>query len=286
MKGVIVINGYYQSEAYSHQISRLLEEFDKQGKRLNMLINNEPNRVGSTFDFDFAVFLDKDVAFAKIMENDGVRVFNCSFAIENTDSKIKTALVLDKYSVNMPTTIAAPVQYKYALDKGYLNKVGATLGYPLVVKTAQGSLGTGVYLANNQEELYRIDQSLKNADKLYQKYIECSSGKSYRVIVIGNEVKAAMLLENSSDFRSNANLGGRAKGVKLSKEYTRLAENVSKYLALDYCGIDFFVGNEMLLEVNSNAFFSKAEEVTKVNIAKQYTSYILRTMGEITNECN
>ena len=286
MKGVVVVNGYYQSKSYTHQVSRILDEFAKQNKLLELFVNNQPIIVGSSFDCDFAIFLDKDVSLARMMESSGVVVFNSSFSIENTDSKTKTALLLSNYDIKMPKTISAPVQYKYICDEAYLSKMGTKLGYPLVVKTAQGSLGTGVYLAKNLEELVQIDKNLGNCDKLYQEYIKESTGKSYRVIVIGNKVKAAMMLENSKDFRSNVNLGGTAKVAVLSKEYITLAENISRYLELDYCGIDFFVGNEMLLEVNSNAFFSKAEEITKVNIAKEYTDYILRVMGEITDERN
>lgn len=284
MKGAIVVNGYYVSEAYSHQVRRLQEEFSARNVAINVYKNNSPVLLGSHFNIDFAVFLDKDTVLARMMEKDGVMVFNSSFSIEATDSKIKTALLLSNYDIKMPQAIPAPVQYKYYFDKEYLKVVGEKLGYPLVVKTAQGSLGTGVFLANNEEELCEIDKNLGNCEKLYQQFIAESRGKSYRVIVIGNKVVTALLLENEKDFRSNVNLGGIAKVVHLNPNYTFLAENISRYLDLDYCGIDFFVGNEMLLEVNSNAFYKKAEEISKINIAKAYTDYILDVMGEITNE--
>lgn len=280
MKGVIVVNGYYTSDSYTHQVARLMEEFSFSDTKVDVYINNAPVLLGTKFNIDFAVFLDKDIILARIMEQDGVRVFNTSYAIENTDNKIKTALILANYDVKMPKTISAPVQYKYSFDSEYLKNAGKELGYPVVVKTAQGSLGTGVFIAYNEFELYNIDKNLGNCEKLYQQFIEESKGKSYRVIVIGNKVKATMILSNDKDFRSNVNLGGIAKIAHLNKRYQELAEKVSKYLDLDYCGIDFFVGNEMILEVNSNAFYKKAEEITKVNIAKEYTDYILGIMGE------
>ena len=51
-------------------------------------------------------------------------------------------------------------------------------------------------------------------------------------------------------------------------------------LDLDYCGIDFFVGAAMVIEVNSNAFFQKMEAVTNKNIAGAYAGYMVEYLKE------
>ncbi len=279
MKGAIIVNGYYKSTPYTHQVERLLQEFKAKGITICVYENRFPKLSAKDFGIDFAVFLDKDIALAQMLESEGVRVFNSSMAIEIADSKIKTAVALKKYDVKMPLTIPAPVKYSYLTDNQYLQSVGQLLNFPLVVKEDRGSLGTGVYLANNIKELIEIDTNLGSKQKLYQQYIAQSLGKSYRVIVVGNKVLAAIMLTNSLDFRSNANFGGVAEIAELSLEYIKAAEDISKYLLLDYCGIDFFVNEVMLLEVNSNAFFKSVEKTTGINVAKEYVEYIIDTMG-------
>lgn len=278
MKGVIITNGYYKSIPYTHQVSRLCQEFEERGVAVTVYENRFPIEVSTAFDFDFAVFLDKDIAFAQMIENQGIRVFNSSKAIETADSKIKTAVALKKFGVKMPVTIPAPVRYSYKADYKYLQKTAEILNFPLIVKEDRGSLGTGVYLVKNEKELIDIDGHLGITPKLYQQYIAQSAGKSYRVIVIGSKVIAAIMLTNEHDFRSNANLGGEAKAVMLNDNYIKAAQDISRYLELDFCGIDFFVNEEMVLEVNSNAFFETVEKITGINVAKAYVDNIINTI--------
>lgn len=278
MKGVIITNGYYKSIPYTHQVNRLCQEFEERGVAVTVYENRFPIELSKPFDFDFAVFLDKDIALAQILENQGIRVFNSSKAIETADSKIKTAVALKKFGVKMPITIPAPVRYSYKADYKYLQETAEILNFPLIVKEDRGSLGAGVYLAKNEKELIDIDGHLGIRPKLYQQFIGQSAGKSYRVIVIGSKVIAAIMLVNEHDFRSNANLGGEAKAVILNDNYIKAAQDISRYLELDFCGIDFFVNEEMVLEVNSNAFFEAAEKITGINVAKAYVDNIINTI--------
>lgn len=278
MKGVIITNGYYKSIPYTHQVNRLCQEFEERGVAVTVYENRFPIELSKPFDFDFAVFLDKDIALAQILENQGIRVFNSSKAIETADSKIKTAVALKKFGVKMPITIPAPVRYSYKADYEYLQETAEILNFPLIVKEDRGSLGAGVYLAKNEKELIDIDGQLGIRPKLYQQFIGQSAGKSYRVIVIGSKVIAAIMLVNEHDFRSNANLGGEAKAVILNDNYIKAAQDISRYLELDFCGIDFFVNEEMVLEVNSNAFFETVEKITGINVAKAYVDNIINTI--------
>lgn len=282
MRGAIIINGYYTSDSYNHQINRLKEEFLKRNVEIEIYPNKIPVSIGQQFDWDFGVFLDKDINLARILEKSNVVLFNSSFAIECADSKIKTAQYLSNYEdVVMPLTIPAPLKYKEGADTVYLEKVAKLLGYPLVVKANEGSLGSEVFLAKNLEELINIDSILGVRPHLYQQFVQESAGKSIRVMVIDHKVVCAMLLSNDKDFRSNANLGGIGEIVELDEEYKQAAENISEYMDLDYCGLDFFFGASILIEVNSNAFFKKMEELSQINIAGIYVEHIIKTMGEI-----
>lgn len=281
MKGAIISNGYYQSQAYSHQINRIVEEFSLRGITLDIIKNNQAISTTKEYDFDFALFLDKDLYLARLLEQKGIVVFNNSFAIEKCDDKISTTICLSKYDdVFMPKTIIAPLRYKKIKDMAFINQVEEMLGYPMVAKKAKGSLGDGVILIKDRQELEKIEEQLSDTSHLYQAYISDSAGKSIRAYVIGHKVVAGMLLENSNDFRSNAN-NSVAKKIELNKEYIVTAQNISEYLELDFCAVDFFYGAPMIIEVNSNAYFEKLEEISEHNIARQIADYVISFIKEI-----
>lgn len=280
MKGVIITNGYANTEGIAYQVKRLIEEFSAFGVEVENVKTNtliayiSGGKVECNITADFIIYLDKDVHVASMLEKAGYRLFNTREAIEVCDDKIKTHIALSGCGVNMPDTISSPLMYREAEDEFYLSV--ERLGYPMVVKEAHGSLGGQVWLVNNRQELIALRQKLKMKPHLYQKFIESSKGKDCRVIVVGGKVVAYYMRESTSDFRSNIELGGTGKKVDLPIEYVNVAEKVSKILGLDYCGVDLLIGREPIVcEVNSNAFFTGAEKVTGVNVAKRYAEYIL-----------
>ena len=59
----------------------------------------------------------------------------------------------------------------------------------------------------------------------------------------------------------------------------KFALATSKVLNLDYCAIDFVLNNNndlLLIEVNSNAYFTEIEKISNVNISKMYASFIYK----------
>lgn len=281
MKGAIVINGYYSLPSSVYQADRMKEELTKLGAETEIVKNDRPFPIGEKFCYDFAVFFDKDVNLARNMEESGVLVFNSSFATENTDDKIRTALIaLRDKEIITPLTIPSPKKYSYVKDAEYLKRIGEILGYPLVVKESKGSLGEQVYLAEDFDSLVKIDEKIGNKDKLYQQYVYESKGKSARIIVIGKKYFCAMLLNNDGDFRSNAHAGGKGIAVEADEEYVKAAERVAELFDLDYCGVDFFAVAPILIEVNGNAYFTEIEKVTGKNVARRYSEYILETTKE------
>lgn len=280
MKGVIITNGYANTEGIAYQVKRLTEEFSALGvdvenvKTDRLIAYISGGKVKCNVTADFIIYLDKDVHIASMLEKAGYRLFNTREAIEVCDDKIKTHIALSGCGVEMPDTISSPLMYREVEDEFYLSV--ERLGYPMVVKEAHGSLGGQVWLVNNRQELIGLRKKLKMKPHLYQKFIDSSKGKDYRVIVVGGKTVAYYMRESSGDFRSNIELGGAGKKVELPIEYARVAEKVSKILGLDYCGVDLLLGREPIVcEVNSNAFFTGAERVTGVNVAKRYAEYIL-----------
>lgn len=281
MKCLIVVNGYFTSEAYDYQVTRIINELQKKGVQSEIYRNNRAFSPDVNFDCDFCIFLDKDINLAECLEGQGIKLFNSAAAIKNADSKIKTTIILNKTEdIKMQKTLFAPKKYNSATDIAFLNQVADRLGFPLVFKSAYGSRGEQVKLINNIEELIKIDEKYWNEEHLYQEYRNSSAGKSVRVIVVGGKAIGAIKLENTLDFRSNAYLGGKGSVFELTDEYKSVSEKVSKAMNLDYCGVDLFCDKPIVIEVNSNAYFKEFEEKTGINTAEIFAEYIMENIND------
>ncbi|MDD7214701.1 MAG: RimK family alpha-L-glutamate ligase [Clostridia bacterium] len=287
MKAAIIVNGFTRSAGADYQPARLKEEFEKAGvaaeiiKNYGALCKIINGEISCDINADFCVFLDKDKYLSAALEKKGVKLFNKSKAIEDCDDKAVTFLRLSDNGVPMPDTITAPLCYtpEAKISDEFINEVVNSLGLPLIIKTAYGSLGNGVFLAQSAEEVKKISDNLKCVPHLYQKFIKESYGRDVRVIVIGGKVFGAIKRVSDGDFRSNLSLGGKAEIFTPDEKLIGLAEKTARLLGLDYCGIDFlFTENGFTVcEVNSNAFFKGFESATGLNVAEAFVRYILKS---------
>lgn len=286
MKGLILINAYAPI-VRTRQVERLESEFGRLGISVDVMRNDgfvaRVQNGAAVLDtaYDFCLYLDKDKYTSHIMQK-FMRLFNSAEAIELCDDKMTTHISLSGGGIPMPDTIPAPLCYDRTakITANSLEKIIAVLGLPTIVKTAYGSMGSGVYKADTFDELERLANELKLTPHLYQKYIASSSGKDMRVIVVGDRVLGGIMRESSTDFRSNVALGGKATRVEVPSDIRSYALKASRMLGLDYCGIDFLLGDTPLLcEVNSNAFFDAFEDATGINVAKAYATHITEILA-------
>jgi len=289
MKGVILVNAYSQEEEYLYQAERMKEELEKRGVATDILRNDsfrlivDKNKIGiRNLDYDFFIYWDKDKYILEGLDGLGKRIFNKQKAIADCDDKMTTYLRLAEKNIPLPKTLPGLLCYYEAtpLKEEGLDLIEKELPYPMVVKEAYGSLGKGVYLAKNREELRQKLEKIKTIPHLIQEYISQSYGKDIRVIVINKQYVGAMLRKSNKDFRSNIAGGGAGERIDPPESLKRLAERVAEILDLDYCGCDFLIRGEedfVLCEVNSNAFFCAFEKVTGINVASIYADHILST---------
>lgn len=289
-RGLILINAYSTIETGINQATRLKEEFSLCGVQVDIVKNGEfctyiENNLFKTnyVEYDFCVYLDKDKYISEILEKKGVKLFNNHNAIRVCDDKMRTYIALCEKGIDVVDTIPGALCYteNAKIDEQKIKEIGDKLGYPVVVKHNYGSLGQGVFKADNYEELLSLANKAKLAPHLFQKMIKTSYGKDIRVIVIGGKVFASMLRVSKNDFRSNIELGGVGQSITLDEKTTYLCEKVAKILDLDYCGIDVLLGENnkpIICEVNSNAFFGGIEKVTGKNVAKRYVEHILNSI--------
>ena len=290
MRGVALVNAYYQTDEIMYQPRRMQEEFAALGVELEILSADampfcvEGGALRSSLaKYDFLVFWDKDKYLLAAAEAAGMPVFNGCYGVTVCDDKMLTFLALADHGIPMPKTLPGLLCYRpeAQLSQAALARAEAELGYPLVVKESYGSLGAGDHLVRNRGELAAVMERVRLKPHLMQQFIGESAGRDVRVVVVGEEALGGMLRTSEGDFRSNLARGGRAEPYPVDGGTAALAVKIARILRLDYCGIDFLLGREGLLacEVNSNAFFGGFERTTGVNVAKKYAEHILRTLA-------
>lgn len=231
----------------------------------------------------FVLFWDKDIYLAERLENQGLKLFNSSKAINLCDNKILMYQELNKKGVKIPRTFIAPKTFEGLnyRQRGFIDNVVKEIGLPLVIKGAYGSFGEQVYLASSLAELNKIIDGLGYKDFLMQEYIASSKGQDIRINVVGNKAVVSMLRTNEKDFRSNISNGGHGSLYQPEKEYLDLAIKAAKALGLDFAGVDVMFGpnNEPIIcEVNSNPQFKSTYDATGINLADVIAEYILKSL--------
>jgi gamma-F420-2:alpha-L-glutamate ligase len=290
-KGLAIVNAYEILPGAEHFYERMKEEFAKLGISLDLKTNSEilshlsseGTLCGQALACDFILYLDKDLYLSHELEKLGYRLFNKADSIELCDDKMLTYLALANHGIKMPKTISGPLNYSGDISLAFLKNLQKELSFPFVAKTNFGSLGQGVYLLKNPEDLLAFETQHGGEPRLYQEFIASSKGHDFRIVVIGGKVVAAMKrISDTGDFRSNIALGGHGEKVDLDSKFAELAEKTCKILSLDYAGIDVLTGPKgepILCEANSNAFIAGIEKTTGINVAALYARYIQKQIS-------
>lgn len=292
MKGLIFINPFLVPKESVHQAERLKEEFNNLGVEVE-IISDASTRIamhseGMTARIpkpDFVVYLDKDKYLSNALEKGGARLFNSHNAVRVCDDKAETYIALAGRGIKFPKTVFGALCYREDLKikEEWADRIIGHLNLPIIIKESFGSMGKGVYKAENKEELLAIMEKVKTKPHLFQEYLPYKKGVDVRVIVIGGKAVASMQRINENDFRSNVGQGGRCEKIELSAEFKMVAESCAEILKLDYCGVDLIYdknGQPVVCEVNSNAFFGGIEEATGVNVARLYAQHIINAINK------
>lgn len=286
-QAVILINAYSRLEHSLNQSRRLKEEFEARGVHTDILrndgffatIGDDGSICNRLRQYDFCVYLDKDKYVSQLLERSGMRLFNRHDAIVGCDDKMTTAILLSARGIPVPKTLPGLLCYdaQEKVAERTLRTIESELGFPVIVKHSYGSLGNGVFKADDFEQLRAIAEDVKCSPHLFQRFVRESAGRDMRVIVIGGKYAAAMERRSAGDFRSNLELGGTGRAIEPSADVVTMCERVAALLQLDYCGIDVLFGKESfyVCEVNSNAFFGGMERATDKNIAALYAEHML-----------
>lgn len=271
----LVVNGFLDSPKFNDLYELLLTAAARRGVGLHLVRTTDIpyNREQlAAICPERAIFWDKDVLLARMLESVGMRLFNSASAIELCDNKALTALVLDAAGVPTPRTFASPLAFA-APDEACLDfasRAVAQLGYPLVVKEVHGSFGQQVTLVQDEGQLLDVVARLGNARFIMQELIAESAGTDVRVAVVDGAVVGAMRRFNEhGDFRSNITAGGQACPVEPTPDEAACALRACAALGLSFGGVDILPSarGPLVCEVNSNPHFRSMLEVCGVNMA-------------------
>ncbi len=290
-KGILIYNGFLKNQKFDEIHSIYQAEAEKLGITLDTLGTNKIHfgmdtnlfLKGIADQYDFGLYLDKDVLLARTLERLGLKIFNSSKVIEVCDNKAFTFHALSNKNIHMPKTIIAPLIFgNTQIQDTWIDGVSDILGYPIVIKECFGSFGEQVYLANNKEELLAIRFRLGTIPHLYQEFISSSYGRDIRINLVGNKVIASMIRTSETDFRANITQGGTMQNCQPPKEFIDLAINVANILKSDFIGVDILFDKDetpILCEINSNAHIKNIQHCSGVNIARIILKYILEKLN-------
>ncbi len=149
-------------------------------------------------------------------------------------------------------------------------------GYPVVVKLAGTEGGQGVLLAEDAGELeYLLEQYPSGV--LLEAFI--SHKKAYRLLVIGNEVKACTAASpGPDDFRSNIDSAHDLGPIDPPAGAIDIALAATTALRLEFGGVDILEDEEGALfvsEVNNPCYFAHQQETTGKDLAGAMIDYLL-----------
>jgi ribosomal protein S6--L-glutamate ligase len=190
-----------------------------------------------------------------------------------TKNKLTRKLLLSQAGLPMPRS-------SIIRDIASVSTETLALGFPLVVKTPNGSGGRGVFLAENLETVLPIVDYLTVTQKipvLLEEFIKEAEGKDIRVFVAGEKILAAMEREaKPGDVRSNIHAGGAGRPIELTETEKDIAVRATKAVGLEIAGVDIIRSNRgpMILEVNARPGFEGLELATGIDVAGGIIDYV------------
>ena len=236
-------------------------------------------------DFDFGdVVLERCVSyfrglhFTACLEFLDVPIINSFQVANNCGNKMITSLLLKKHNVPTPKTYFS-FSSEAALEN--LEKIG----YPMVIKPVVGSWGRGVMPLKDRDTADAIIEvrELNDGplDRIYylQEMVN-RPPRDIRVIVVGDQVVAAMYRTSSGSFKTNIAVGGEPVACKITKELEDVSMKAAKAVGGGILGVDVMEDKNRGLvvhEVNNTVEFKGLAKVAKRDIPKEMIDFAVKS---------
>src|SRR5699024_507612 len=235
------------------------------------IINNQPVFFINNREVllpDAVIIRTIEPALQQAFEARSIPAFNNTHTASICNDKIRTYIEMNKIGVPiMPTQFLYPSAFPTA----------PPFPFPFVLKSASGRSGSEVFLICNQDSWEQQAAKLKHTEAVAQSTENIQFGKDVRVFVIGKTIIAAVLRENTTDFRANFTLGGKAIPFPLTEEKKSLVRRITHHFDFGLVGIDFLLtydGHFILNEIEDVVGSRILSETTDINLLEQYISFI------------
>lgn len=195
------------------------------------------------------------VASAAQLERMGVPVANRPDAVLAAADKLRTAVTLAGAGIPVPATIGITTVESAVTH-------APRIGYPLVLKAADGAEGNQVRLVADEDELPAAiaelraamghDVSMRTA-LLLQAVVGPPIGRDRRIFVVHGTAQAAMdRVARDGEWRSNLSQGARPLTAVATARENDLAERAARALGLDFTTIDLMsdANGPVVIEAN------------------------------------
>jgi len=236
-------------------------------------------------DFDFGdVVLERCVSyfrglhFTACLEFLGVPVINSFEVANNCGNKMITSLLLKKHNVPTPKT------YFTFSSEAALENLEKT-GYPMVIKPVVGSWGRGVMPLKDRDTADAIIEVRELSDGpldriYYLQEMVNRPPRDIRVIVVGDQVVAAMYRTSSGSFKTNIALGAEPVVCEITKELEDVCMKAAKAVGGGILGVDVMEDKKRGLvvhEVNNTVEFKGLAKVAKKDIPKEMIDFAIKS---------
>ncbi len=202
----------------------------------------------------------------------GYRIINGLPSYGAVKNKIEQIQEFDRFEIPYPQSFICK-KPEFAKD------AARRIGFPVIIKVAFGTVGSGVFYADSEETFGPIADYLQIRDHnpiIVQKFIAEANRKDLRVFVVGDKIVAAMeRTAPERDVRANATHGGVGSPVDLTLNEIELALRVAKNFRLEIAGVDLIRSHagSLVLEINTNPGFAELEKATDINVANAIIMY-------------
>ena len=218
----------------------------------------------------------------RALETCGTTVINRPDAIERVKSKANQG-------IHMRNSLIPTPKFMLLRHDTDVSVVEQEIGFPCVVKLHSGSFGKGVTLIKNRQQFVEFVEMINSLPIRYtelmlaQEFIEESSGKDIRVIVVdGKPIGAMQRIAQPGEFRANINQGGHGEKMKLTRELKRLCKKVASVFQLSICGVDLIETKDgyTVIEVNANPGFTGFHQYCSDQAANEIANFVKGKLNE------
>jgi [lysine-biosynthesis-protein LysW]--L-2-aminoadipate ligase len=207
-----------------------------------------------------------------------VPVINSFEVANNCGNKMITSLLLKKHNVPTPKTY-----FSFSSDAALENL--EKTGYPMVIKPVVGSWGRGVMPLKDRDTADAIIEVRELSDGpldriYYLQEMVNRPPRDIRVIVVGDQVVAAMYRTSSGSFKTNIALGAEPVVCEITKELEDVCMRAAKAVGGGILGIDLMEDKKRGLvvhEVNNTVEFKGLAKVAKKDIPKEMIDFAIKS---------